>query len=496
MLIRGPIWMMVPLTVHNMQSAMPPPPGTAPAPPDNKPVLSLAELSQSLKRMVESAYDRIQVKAEVSQPKSYPSGHLYFTLKDGDSTLDAVCWRSVVGRLTTRPEEGLEVVVTGKLTTYPGRSKYQIVVQDVELAGEGALLKQLEERRRRLAAEGLFDDNRKQLLPGMPQTIGVVTSPRGAVIRDILHRLRERYPVRVLVWPVLVQGQGAAEEISAAIRGFDALLGKARPPVPVPDVVIVARGGGSTEDLMAFNDELVVRAAAECRLPLVSGVGHETDTTLIDHAADVRAPTPTAAAEFATPVAADIQARINDIESRMLRRLEDKFDQAASGIHNLSRALSDPGMLLESKGQRLDLAVADMDRRMDSILAGRSERFGRVAGKLRTPSQQLAEVSERFKAAVQRMESSIEMRLERLAGRFGQAARLLEVSSFQSVLERGFALVTGPDGGVMRSAGQHAAGTGVTLRFGDGSRVATLGNTGTSAGGSTNSSAKSTGDSG
>ena len=442
---------------------------------DNKSVWSLGELSQALKKTVEGAYDHIQIRAEVSQPKSYPSGHLYFTLKDGTDTLDAVCWKTVVGRLTSMPEEGLEVVVTGKLTTYSGRSKYQIVVQDVELAGEGALLKQLEERRKRLAAEGLFDADRKQLLPAMPRTIGVVTSPRGAVIKDILHRLGERFPVRVLVWPVLVQGEGAAGEIAAAIRGFDALHDSPLPSVPVPDMVIVARGGGSTEDLMAFNEEAVVRAAAECRLPLVSAVGHETDTTLIDHAADVRAPTPTAAAELATPVAADIQARINDLESRMVQRLQGKLETAASDIRNLGRALSDPGMLLESKGQRLDLAAAEMDMGMDTVLAALNERFSQTANRLKTPSQRLAEVSERFTAAAQKLESSMDIRLERLDSRIGQAARLLEVSSFQNVLERGFALVVGPDGGIMRSASQLVEGTDVTLRFGDGQRGATLG---------------------
>ena len=453
-----------------MQSDIPPAPDTG----GNNPVWSLGDLSQALQKSVEGEFGHLRVKAEVSQPKSYPSGHLYFTLKDEKATLDAVCWKTVVGRLTSMPEEGLEVVVTGKLTTYPGRSKYQIVVQDVELAGEGALLKQLEERRKRLAAEGLFDADRKQLLPDMPQTIGVVTSPRGAVIRDILHRIGERFPVRVLVWPVLVQGEGAAEEIAAAIRGFDALHDSPLPSVPVPDIVIVARGGGSTEDLMAFNEEAVVRAAAGCRLPLISAVGHETDTTLIDHAADIRAPTPTAAAELATPVAADIQSRINDMETRMVQRLRQGFDQAGEKVRNLGRALSDPDMLLESKGQGLDLAAVEMDRRLDAILVALNERFSQTAIRLKTPSQQLAEVSERFSAAAQKLESSIDIRLERLASRIGQAARLLEISSFQSVLDRGFALVTSLDGAIMRSAGQHAAGTAVTLRFGDGLRGATL----------------------
>ena len=454
-----------------MQSDIPPAPDTG----GNNPVWSLGELSQALQKTVEGEFGHLRVKAEVSQPKSYPSGHLYFTLKDEKATLDAVCWKTVVGRLTSMPEEGLEVVVTGKLTTYPGRSKYQIVVQDVELAGEGALLKQLEERRKRLAAEGLFDADRKQLLPDMPQTIGVVTSPRGAVIRDILHRIGERFPVRVLVWPVLVQGEGAAEEIAAAIRGFDALHDSPLPSVPVPDIVIVARGGGSTEDLMAFNEEAVVRATAGCRLPLISAVGHETDTTLIDHAADIRAPTPTAAAELATPVAADIQSRINDMETRMVQRLRQGFDQAGEKIRNLGRALSDPDMLLEKKGQGLDLAVIGMDGRMDAILAGLKDGFAKVSGRLQTPAQRLEATSGRLGGIAQKLESLMDMRVEKLRARLGQASRVLEVSSFQGTLERGFAIVTGPDGGVVKSAGQHDAGTGVTLRFGDGLQGATLG---------------------
>ena len=457
-----------------MQSANPPAPDTDSR--GNRPVWSLNELSRALKGTVEDAYSYIRVKAEVSQAKIYPSsGHLYFTLKDEKDTLDAVCWKGSVQGLSTLPEEGLEVVVTGKLTTFSGRSKYQIVVQEVELAGEGALLKQLEERRKRLMAEGLFDKDRKRPIPAMPAAIGVVTSPQGAVIRDILHRLKERFPVRVLVWPVAVQGKGAAEEIAAAIRGFDALVDSPHPDIPAPDVVIVARGGGSTEDLMAFNEEAVVRAAADCRLPLISGVGHETDTTLIDHAADLRAPTPTAAAELATPEAVEIQARINDFETRLLQRLKGRFDRADSEVRHLGRALADPGMLLESKGQRLDIAVGDMERRMDSVLAGLGNRFAAIASGLRTPSNQLAEVSERFNGAAQKLEPAMNLTLERLVTRLGQAARLLEVSSFQGVLERGFALVTGPDGKVMRSAGQHDAGAGVTLRFGDGRRAAVLG---------------------
>ena len=266
----------------------------------NLPEHSVSELSEAIKRTLEGRFERVRVRGEISGFKRAASGHLYMALKDENAVLDAVCWRGLAGRLTVAPEDGLEVVATGRITSYPGRSKYQIVIESLELAGEGALLKLLEERRKKLAAEGLFDPERKRPPPFLPTVIGVVTSPTGAVIRDILHRLSDRFPRRVLVWPVLVQGKGAAEQVAAAIEGFNRL--EPDGPVPRPDLIIVARGGGSLEDLWAFNEEVVVRAAAGSRIPLISAVGHETDTTLIDHAADLRAPTPTAAAEMAVPV--------------------------------------------------------------------------------------------------------------------------------------------------------------------------------------------------
>ena len=265
---------------------------------------TVTELAFALKRTVEDAYGLLRVRGELSGFKRATSGHLYFTLKDEKACIDAVAWRGSVPKLAFEPADGLEVICTGRLTTYPGRSKYQLVVERIEPAGMGALMALLEERRKALAAEGLFDADRKQPLPYLPEVVGVVTSPTGAVIRDILHRLADRFPRRVIVWPVLVQGEGAASQIAAAIRGFDAL--PADGPAPRPDVVIVARGGGSIEDLWAFNEEAVVRAAAECTIPLISAVGHETDTTLIDHVADRRAPTPTAAAEMAVPVRRDL----------------------------------------------------------------------------------------------------------------------------------------------------------------------------------------------
>ena len=288
-------------------------------PGDNLPVLGVTEISRLVKRTIEGRFERVRVRGEISGFKRAASGHLYMALKDESAVLDGVCWRGTAGRLALKPEDGMEVVATGRLTAYPGRSKYQMVIESLELAGAGALLKLLEERREKLAAEGLFDAERKKPIPFLPEVIGVVTSPTGAVIRDILHRLADRFPRHVLVWPVLVQGDGAAAQVAKAIEGFNALASSGS--VPRPDLLIVARGGGSLEDLWAFNEDVVVRAAAASEIPLISAVGHETDTTLIDHAADRRAPTPTAAAEMAVPVRGDLLAETMALGGRLLTGL-------------------------------------------------------------------------------------------------------------------------------------------------------------------------------
>src|SRR5213595_47250 len=283
----------------------------------NAPEFTVSELSSALKRTVEDAYGHVRVRGEISGFRgAHASGHCYFALKDESAKIEAVIWKGVHGRMRFKPQEGLEVIATGKLTTYPGSSKYQIVIEALEPAGVGALMALMEERKKKLAAEGLFDEKRKQLLPWLPEVIGVVTSPTGAVIRDILHRLQDRFPRRVLVWPVKVQGEGSAEQVAAAIRGFNALPEGGR--IPRPDILIVARGGGSLEDLWSFNEEIVVRAAAESLIPLISAVGHETDVTLIDFAADRRAPTPTAAAEMAVPVRSELLLDVESLSRRAL----------------------------------------------------------------------------------------------------------------------------------------------------------------------------------
>src|SRR6201996_753560 len=323
----------------------------ADARPTNAPEITVSELANALKRAIEDRFGYVRVRGEISGYRGrHSSGHAYFCLKDANARLDAVIWRTTLQRIRVKPEEGLEVVATGRLTTFPGKSTYQIVIDSLELAGIGALMALLEARRRKLAAEGLFDAARKRKAPFLPKTIGVVTSPTGAVIRDILHRLADRFPVRVIVWPVRVQGEASAAEIVAAIDGFNALPIDGR--APRPDVLIVARGGGSLEDLMSFNDEAVVRAAVRSAIPLIAAVGHETDWTLIDHAADLRAPTPTAAAEFAVPVRADLLAQLGALGARHADASQRGLATRRTELRSAGRALPSGEALLQPRRQR------------------------------------------------------------------------------------------------------------------------------------------------
>jgi exodeoxyribonuclease VII large subunit len=476
---------------------------------DNQPVFSLSELSQAIKRAVES-FDVIRVRAEIAECRQWSSGHIYFKLKDENNILEAVIWKTMVPRMAMLPEDGLDVVITGKLTTFSRQSRYQIVVQSLELAGEGAFLKQLEERRKRLLSEGLFDAANKKPLPAMPKVIGVVTSPKGAVIRDILHRLSDRFPVHVLVWPVLVQGDAAAAEITAAIKGFNALPMDG--DIPRPDVLIVARGGGSLEDLMAFNDEAVVRAVAASDIPLISAVGHETDTTLCDYAADLRAPTPTAAAELATPVRNDLRRQLTEWELRLDRKTDQINSQQAERLNALERALGDPREAIAFRQQRLDASDADHMRVIDGHLNGLSHRIQGLADRLPTPAGQIADARDRAGQIMLRLDQAQdrllshqvqrlgritegitaptgmleqkrhhltllegrilrrgEQILERLDAKLDQVGRLLEASSYQKVLARGFALISDADDGrILKSAKDAASRHMVNLRFADG----------------------------
>jgi exodeoxyribonuclease VII large subunit len=351
------------------------------SPPGNNPELSVSELANALKRTVEDRFGHVRVRGEISNYRGpHSSGHCYFSLKDQNARLDAVIWKGVFSKLKTKPEEGLEVIATGKITTFPGKSSYQIVIEAIEPAGVGALMALLDERRKKLAAEGLFAEERKQLLPFLPRTIGVVTSPTGSVIRDILHRIRDRFPRDVLVWPVRVQGETAASEVAAAIRGFNALEEGGK--IARPDVLIVARGGGSLEDLWAFNEEIVVRAAADSLIPLVSAIGHETDTTLIDFAADLRAPTPTGAAEKVTPVRIDLIAQTAELARRHAHAQSRLLETRRTALRAIARVLPTQDSILGARRQLLDSEGSALRKDMRDLLARRRESLGELGAKL------------------------------------------------------------------------------------------------------------------
>ena len=432
---------------------------------DNHPVFSVSELSHSLKRVVEDAFAHVRVRGEVSRLTLARSGHIYVTLKDENAVLDGVCWKGTAARLAVYPEEGMEVIVTGRLSTYGGRSSYQIVIEQVEMAGEGALLKLLEDRRKKLLAEGLFDEERKRPLPTLPGVIGVVTSPTGAVIRDILHRLRDRFPCHVLLWPANVQGDGAAESIAAAIDGFNTLAPGGA--VPRPDLLIIARGGGSLEDLWAFNEEVLVRAAAESDIPLISAVGHETDTTLIDFASDQRAPTPTAAAEMAVPVRGDLLAQTADQGVRLLRAMHRTFGDFEKDVAGLARGIPEPGRIADEASQRLDDRLERLERAKDAVL---NDSWGRVrvlGGGLVNPAQQIARKQDRLTASVRAWQQALLNLLRQKDNDLERQTLKLEGVSYQRVLDRGFALVT-DDVGTMVSAATATPGLSLSIEFYDG----------------------------
>jgi exodeoxyribonuclease VII large subunit len=439
------------------------PPGEA----HNQPELSVSELSQSLKRTVESNFDRVRVRGEISGFKRAASGHMYMALKDDNAVLDAVCWRGVASKLAVVPEDGLEVIVTGKLTTYPSRSRYQIVVDGMEMAGEGALLKLLEDRKRMLAAEGLFAAEGKQKLPWLPEVIGVVTSPTGAVIRDILHRLADRFPRRVLVWPVIVQGDGSAEKIAAAIEGFNRLTPGG--DTPRPDLLIVARGGGSVEDLWSFNEEVVVRAAAASDIPLISAVGHETDITLIDYAADKRAPTPTAAAEIAVPVRADLQVSILDLARRLFAALARTTEERRVRLDGLARGLRDPRDMLQAHQQKLDDVGERLNRALSVGVDRRRANLGLVSAGLKRIV--IDRRIDQGREQLQRAENSLRRDINRLVSdnqtRLGSLAKLLQSYSYEGVLARGFAAIRS-NGKVVTQAAGLDAGQDLDIQFHDG----------------------------
>ena len=468
----------------------------------NIPEWTVSELSAALKRTVEDAYGFVRVRGEITGYRGpHSSGHCYFALKDEGAKIDAVIWRTAFGRIRFKPQEGLEVIATGRLTTYPGRSSYQIVIENLESAGVGALMALLEERKKKLAAEGLFDEARKQLIPFLPSVIGVITSPTGAVIRDILHRLSDRFPRHVLVWPVRVQGDGSAEEVAAAIRGFNALPQAGR--IPQPDVLIVARGGGSLEDLWSFNEEIVVRAAAESMIPLISAVGHETDITLIDFASDKRCPTPTAAAECAVPVRSDLLAQIDSLAGRQrscwargmeARRTE--LSAATPALPGADELLAVPRQKLDSLSDRLPRALHAnaqihhkqylrcASRLSPPLLRGRVQRSrdrlanagGRLTAAVRANiaahRQRILRDHERVAALFERSGVAVNRLLERRFAALDRADKLLGALSYQGVLARGFALVRDPAGPPIRNAAAINPGQALDIEFSDGRATA------------------------
>ncbi|ASL39007.1 MULTISPECIES: exodeoxyribonuclease VII large subunit [Acetobacter] len=464
-----------------------------PSASNNVPEFTVSEISGAIRRTLEGTFSRVRVRGEITELKRYPSGHVYFSLKDERGKISGVVWRGSVSRLGLVPENGVEIIATGKISAYGERSSYQLVVERMEYAGEGALLARIERLRLKLAEEGLFDTARKKDIPLLPRVIGVVTSPQGAVLHDICTTLQRRFPRPVIVWPVPVQGEGAAARIAAAIDGFSQLDGLGA--VPRPDVLIVARGGGSLEDLMAFNDEAVVRATAACSIPLISAVGHETDTTLIDFASDRRAPTPTAAAEMAVPVRtellADIEhrnARAVGALSRLLQTARLRLDRASSAMPDLPSLLQTARMQLDDRGRRLDVALPALVQRrkadlvaverhmpaVETLLAGRRTRLAVLANMLQAS---MAHTFQRQDARLgcsrispAPLQALVRERRTALVGIAGQ----LEAISPRAVLARGYALVTA-EGRPVTSAEQLSDGERVELTFGDGARPAVIG---------------------
>jgi len=473
---------------------------TAPG-PGNAPEYTVSEISGAVKRVIEGEFGHVRVRGEISRVSRPVSGHLYFDLKDDRAVISAVAWKGQAARMSVKPEEGLEVIAMGRLTTFPGQSKYQLIVEDIVPAGAGALMMMLEKLKAKLQTEGLFAPERKKPIPFLPEVIGVVTSPSGAVIRDILHRLRDRFPRRVLIWPVAVQGEKCAPEVAAAIRGFNALSKDG--PIPRPDLLIVARGGGSIEDLWGFNDEQVVRAAAASDIPLISAVGHETDTTLIDHAADRRAPTPTAAAEMAVPVRMELLAWTDEQSARLTRAVRGRQDQRQQRLTDLARALGRPEALVGPARQRLDLWTDRLGPALGGAATRKRAGFNAIAGRLQPgvlaafiarERRLLGDRAQRLDPALQRLSrdaardlqrrradlaalaerqtAAMGLRMTALSERLATLDRMRQTLGYTETLRRGYAVIRGEGGILTTRAAAEAAGA-FEIEFQDG-RLAAL----------------------
>tara|TARA_B110000003_G_scaffold276546_1_gene323761 strand:+ start:5556 stop:6914 length:1359 start_codon:yes stop_codon:yes gene_type:complete len=435
---------------------------------ENAPEFSVSELSNVLKRMIEGEFSNVRIRGEVGRVSRPASGHLYFDLKDDKSVIASVTWKGQASKLATQPEEGLEVVATGKITTFAGQSRYQMIVSEMSVAGIGALMAQLEKRKKKLKAEGLFDKSLKKEIPYLPEIIGVVTSPSGAVIQDILHRLSDRFPRKVLLWPVSVQGERCAPDVTAAINGFNRLTPGGA--MPRPELIIVARGGGSIEDLWGFNEETVVRAAAESEIPLISAVGHETDTTLIDFASDLRAPTPTAAAEYAVPVRADLMGWLSSMDERRVRSLSTILEIKRQRLKDLSRGLPAPEELVAMSTQRLDSISERLPRALITVSNYKRTILLQTSAGLRGSllRNKLADRAEAINRFVKSIQSNMKVITQRHQSALEGLERLRQTLGYEATLQRGYAVIRNENGGIVTSVKVADESKSLEIEFQDG----------------------------
>ena len=438
----------------------------------NNPVYSVSEFSHVIKKLVETNFSYVRIRGEISRPSFPGSGHVYFTLKDTDGTIAAIIWKYTLPRLSIKPEEGIEVICTGKVTTFAGQSKYQIIVESMEVAGEGALLKMLEERRKKLLKEGLFDQELKKPIPYLPKIIGVITSPSGAVIKDILHRLSDRFPSHVYLWPVSVQGEGSANQISNAIDKFNQFTDETT--IKKPDLIIVARGGGSLEDLWSFNEEIVVRSVFKSSIPVISAVGHETDTTLIDFVSDLRAPTPTAAAEKAVPVRDELISRIDELNLRIRSSFNNRLNDNKDRINYLIKLLGKPDQIFENKAQKLDFIYKDFENVFKDIFVEKKNKITQYAQCLLPPKVLISNLDSRQKLLETKFKNYLENITNRKETKLNTLDQLLEASSFKRVLERGFSLVMNNKGKPIKLSSEAPENANVKIKFSDKIRTAQL----------------------
>ena len=438
----------------------------------NNPVYSVGEFSHVIKKLVETNFSYVRIRGEISRPSFPGSGHVYFTLKDADGTIAAIIWKYTIPRLSVKPEEGMEVICTGKITTFAGQSKYQIIVDNMEVAGEGALLKMLEDRRKKLLAEGLFNPEHKKPIPYLPEIIAVITSPSGAVIKDILHRLSDRFPSHVYIWPVAVQGEGSAKQVSNAIDQLNQLSKETN--VKRPDLIIVARGGGSLEDLWSFNEEIVVRSVFNSIIPIISAVGHETDTTLIDFVSDLRAPTPTGAAEKSVPVRDELKARVGELGLRIHSSFLSKVNNNRDHLRNLVRLLGKPDKILDNKSQKLDYNFRDLENLFQNIFVDQKNKISQFAQRLLPPKVLINKLDAKKQLLDTKFRNLIENLIDKKQTRFSSLGKLLEAASFKRVLDRGFSLVMDNYGNPIKLSSQAANKALVNIKFADETRSAQL----------------------